>query len=29
LLQHAKQQKWPLLTANHFQTQLTKKSAGN
>jgi hypothetical protein len=23
--QHAKQQKWPLLTAKHFQTRLTKK----
>jgi hypothetical protein len=22
---HVKQQKWPLLTAKHFQTQLTKK----
>jgi Ni,Fe-hydrogenase III component G len=25
LSQHAKQQKWPLLTAKHFQIQLTKK----
>jgi hypothetical protein len=24
LSQHAKQQKWPLLTAKHFQTQFTK-----